>query len=101
MYFYELEKKIKELPNIPGSDLSLLHRIVIAVYREDYDQKRDILIDDAIPGISLEEVLKYGIFSKVGNYSSVTYSREYIIFIDDKRTVTPIKMMIKLLFQVF
>ncbi len=84
MYFYELEKKIKELPNIPGSDLSLLHRIVIAVYREDYDQKRDILIDDAIPGISLEEVLKYGIFSKVGNYSSVTYSREYIIFIDDK-----------------
>lgn len=84
MYFYELEKKIKNLPNIPGSDLSLLHKIVLSLYRENYDQKRNIIIEDMIQGIPLEETVKYGIFSKLGNYNSITYTREYIIFIDDK-----------------
>lgn len=84
MYFYELEKKIENFPDIPGSSLSFLNKMVLVLYREDYDQKRNIFIEDTIRIVTPDELLKYGIFLKTGNYNTMTYSREYILFIDNK-----------------
>jgi hypothetical protein len=59
------------------------HKIVLAAYASDYDQKHELTIDDEVEAVEPEFLLKFGIRCAKVVYLSKSYVRTYIVFIDD------------------
>lgn len=74
---------MNKIPDYLADNLSYTQKLVLAAYSDHYAQHQEIVVEDMIHGILLEDALIYGIRSKIGKYSLSTYTRSYILFIDN------------------
>ena len=82
MRYNQLERKIAEIRRRLSAQLNDFQAVILACYADDYSQKKEIEIEDAVPGVLMEDLLPYGIRYAGSSRSAIVYNRSYLIFID-------------------
>ena len=81
MQTFEVDALIRTLDMSYVSELSYKDKVLIALYDDNYDQKRSITLDDELHYVSSDALSVYGIHCRTAISSFV--NRKYILFIDN------------------